>query len=42
VWIVEQCGGNQSRALNALGTPRRSFLRRMEKYDLPRPRKEGA
>jgi DNA-binding NtrC family response regulator len=40
VQALEQCGGNQSRAAKMLDMPRRTFLRRVEKYDLPRPRKD--
>lgn len=41
IQALEQCGGNQSRAAKMLGIPRRTFLRRVEKYDLPRPRKDA-
>jgi transcriptional regulator with GAF, ATPase, and Fis domain len=37
--ILEQCAGNQSRAARMLGMPRRSLIRRMDEYGLPRPRK---
>jgi transcriptional regulator with PAS, ATPase and Fis domain len=36
---LEQCQGNQSRAAELIGMPRRTFLARLEAYGLPRPRK---
>jgi DNA-binding NtrC family response regulator len=31
--------GNQSRAAKLLGIPRRTFLRRLDEYNIDRPRK---
>lgn len=36
---LEKCGGNQSRAARELGIPRRTLLRRLDAYGVPRPRK---
>ena len=36
---LERCGGNQSRAAQELGIPRRTLLRRLDEYGVPRPRK---
>ncbi|MBL8608092.1 MAG: sigma 54-interacting transcriptional regulator [Myxococcales bacterium] len=36
---LERCGGNQSRAAAELGIPRRTLLRRLDEYGVPRPRK---
>jgi transcriptional regulator with GAF, ATPase, and Fis domain len=41
VTTLEQCGGNQSRAARMLGLSRRSLLRRLDEYGVPRPRKGG-
>ena len=35
----DRCGGNQSRAAKELGIPRRTLLRRLDEYGVPRPRK---
>jgi DNA-binding NtrC family response regulator len=37
--VLDQCGGNQSRAARELGIPRRTLLRRLDEYGVPRPRK---
>ncbi len=37
---LERCAGNQSRAARLLGMPRRSFIRRLEQYNIPRPRRQ--
>jgi len=39
VAALREAGGNQSRAAEILGLSRRSLIRRMEEYTLPRPRK---
>jgi DNA-binding NtrC family response regulator len=36
---LERCAGNQTKAAKMLGMSRRSFLTRLESYNLPRPRK---
>jgi DNA-binding NtrC family response regulator len=36
---LERCAGNQTKAAKMLGMSRRSFLTRLETYNLPRPRK---
>jgi DNA-binding NtrC family response regulator len=40
VEALEECGGNQTRAAQRLGITRRVLVRRLEKYDLPRPRRD--
>ena len=36
---LENCGGNQTHAARMLGVSRRTLISRIERYDLPRPRK---
>ncbi|HJZ87323.1 MAG TPA: sigma 54-interacting transcriptional regulator [Polyangia bacterium] len=36
---LERCGGNQKQAAQVLGVSRRTLVRRLEAYHLPRPRK---
>jgi DNA-binding NtrC family response regulator len=38
---LEQAGGNQTRAAQALGISRRTLLYRLDSYGVPRPRKPG-
>jgi transcriptional regulator with PAS, ATPase and Fis domain len=38
---LEECAGNQTRAAQVLGITRRALIRRLEKYNLPRPRRES-
>jgi DNA-binding NtrC family response regulator len=38
---LDQCAGNQTRAAMMLGTSRRTLLKRLDMYGLPRPRKPG-
>jgi len=41
VEALEECAGNQTRAAQRLGITRRALVRRLEKYDLPRPRRDA-
>jgi DNA-binding NtrC family response regulator len=36
---LERCGGNQTHAARLLGVSRRTLINRIERYNLPRPRK---
>jgi two-component system, NtrC family, response regulator AtoC len=36
---LQACGGNQTRAAESLGMPRRTFVSKLDRYGLPRPRK---
>jgi DNA-binding NtrC family response regulator len=36
---LEECAGNQTYAARMLGISRRTLINRLEKYDVPRPRK---
>jgi two-component system, NtrC family, response regulator AtoC len=36
---LASCAGNQSRAAKLLGMPRRTFVARLDRYDIPRPKK---
>jgi transcriptional regulator with GAF, ATPase, and Fis domain len=36
---LERCGGNQTHAARLLGMSRRTLINRIERYNLPRPRK---
>jgi transcriptional regulator with GAF, ATPase, and Fis domain len=36
---LEQCGGNQTRAAKVLGVSRRTLINRVERLNLPRPKK---
>jgi DNA-binding NtrC family response regulator len=37
--VLAQCGGNQTQAAEILGMSRRTLLRRLDEYAVPRPRK---
>jgi DNA-binding NtrC family response regulator len=37
---LDACGGNQTRAAEMLGMPRRTFVKRIEEYGIPRPKKD--
>jgi two-component system, NtrC family, response regulator AtoC len=39
VWALKRCAGNQSAAAKLLNMSRRTFVSRLTKYGLPRPRK---
>jgi DNA-binding NtrC family response regulator len=39
---LETCAGNQSRAAKLLAIPRRTLLKRLDTYRIPRPRKRSA
>jgi DNA-binding NtrC family response regulator len=39
---LETCAGNQSRAAKLLSIPRRTFLKRLDAYGIPRPRKPAS
>ena len=41
VQALDACGGNQSRAAQLLGVPRRTLVRRIAQLGLPRPRTKG-
>ena len=36
---LEACAGNQTRAAAALGVSRRTLINRLDRYNIPRPRK---
>jgi two-component system, NtrC family, response regulator AtoC len=36
---LDTCGGNQTRAAELLGMPRRTLIKRLDEYGVPRPRK---
>ena len=36
---LEECGGNQTKAAQLLGMPRRTFVKRLDAYKIARPRK---
>jgi transcriptional regulator of acetoin/glycerol metabolism len=38
---LERCAGNQTHAARELGMSRRTLISRIERYDLPRPRKRA-
>jgi two-component system, NtrC family, response regulator AtoC len=39
VHALDACGGNQTKAAKLVGIPLRTFVKRLEAYDVPRPRK---
>jgi two-component system, NtrC family, response regulator AtoC len=39
VEALEACGGNQTRAALMLGISRRTLINRLERWNLPRPKK---
>ena len=40
VAALHDCSGNQTKAARKLGLTRRALVRRLEKFDLPRPRRD--
>jgi DNA-binding protein Fis len=36
---LEQCAGNQTRAAKVLGVSRRTLINRLERLNMPRPKK---
>jgi hypothetical protein len=40
VSALDECAGNQTRAAKQLGITRRALVRRLEKFNLPRPRRD--
>jgi pSer/pThr/pTyr-binding forkhead associated (FHA) protein len=40
VSALDECAGNQTRAARQLGITRRALVRRLEKFNLPRPRRD--
>jgi DNA-binding NtrC family response regulator len=38
---LDRTGGNQTEAARLLGVSRRTLIKRLDLYDLPRPRKKG-
>ena len=41
VCALEICSGNQSKAADLLGISRRTMVKRLDVYGIPRPRKDG-
>jgi DNA-binding protein Fis len=39
VRALEECAGNQTHAARLLGVSRRTLISRIERFNLPRPRK---
>ena len=41
ITALNACAGNQSRAAEMLGMPRRTFVNKLDLYKIPRPKKKG-
>ena len=39
---LESCGGNQTKAAELLGVSRKTFIRRLDRYRIPRPRRKSS
>jgi DNA-binding NtrC family response regulator len=42
IGALEECGGNQTRAARMLGMSRKALINRLDRYNIPRPRKRSS